>query len=230
MAGTHVKVARRSRAALLALAAALGACGDPAAGGRVEAPVRPVSSAPAPGRAPAFDEAAWGKFHSKRFQLTVPLPEGRAWKIDDHARRELVAVHPPTTSTLTVHASYANELMSHARCEARARSEGLVPKQEMATIESAVTVGPDAYDTRVLVTVEPKSDKGLTGHLFLFGAFVRRCLFVHLETSVPSKDDEDVLSSRLAVARVKLLGGLKLDPPRTTDDPDLPREKPPSSP
>lgn len=227
-----MKLARNARTTLLALALAVGAaaCGEPGGGGHVEAPVRPASSAATPARAPAFDEAAWGKFHSKRFQLTIPLPEGRAWKIDDHARRELVAVHPPTTSTLTVHAFYANKLMSHARCEARARSEGLVSKHEMTTIESAVTVGPEAYDTRVLVTVEPKSDKGLTGHLFLFGAFVRRCLFVHLETSVPSKDDEDVLSSRLAVARVKLLGGLKLDPPRTTDDPDLPREKPPSSP
>ena len=33
---------------------------------------------------------------------TVPLPEGRAWKIDDHRQRELVAVHEGTSSRLSI--------------------------------------------------------------------------------------------------------------------------------
>src|SRR5688572_24903944 len=48
------------------------------------------------------EDAHWGKFHSKRFQVTVPLPEGRAWKIDDHRQPDLVAVRRETTSRLHV--------------------------------------------------------------------------------------------------------------------------------
>lgn len=217
------------RLLVLGVGATLVACGDPATGARVEAPTRPTTSATTSARPPTFDEATWGKFHSKRFLLTVPLPDGRAWKIDDHARRELVATHAATTSTVTVYSAYGQELMSHAKCEERARAEGLVPKQALQTVESQVTVGPEAFDSRIWVAAEPKGPKGpIVGHLFLFGAFVRRCLFVHLETQVPSREDEDVLSDRLAVARVRLLGGLKIDPPRTVDDADLPREKPQS--
>jgi hypothetical protein len=208
-------------------------CGEPAT---TTAPTTPTAhtAPPASARPPAFDEAAWGKFHSKRFQLTLPLPEGRAWKIDDHAKRELVATHPPTTSRLTVYAWYDTELMNHAKCEARARGEGLVPKGELKTVDSEITVGPDAFDSRIWVAADSPEKNGakqpLNGHLFLFGAFIRRCLFVHLETQVPSRDDEDVLSNRLAVARVRLLGGLKLDPPRTMEDSDVPREKPAGTP
>jgi hypothetical protein len=206
------------------------ACGEPATSSPVVAPTAKSGTAPS-ARPPAFDEAAWGKFHSKRFQLTLPLPEGRAWRIDDHAKRELVATHPPTSSKLTVYSWYDNELMSHAKCEAKARGEGLVPKTELRTIESEVTVGPEAYDTRIWVAADARPQNGpLVGHLFMFGAFIRRCLFVHLETEVPSREDEDVLSSRLAVARVRLLGGLKLDPPRTMEDSDVPREKPSNAP
>ena len=41
----------------------------------------------------ADDEASWGKFHSKRFQLTVPLPDGRPGRSTITRAPELVAVH-----------------------------------------------------------------------------------------------------------------------------------------
>ena len=57
--------------------------------------------------------------------------------------------------------------------------------------------------------------------LLAFGAYVRKCLFVHLTSSVASERDEATLSQRLAVARVKLVTGITIDELDT-----IPREKP----
>src|SRR5688572_20326403 len=50
--------------------------------GHVETPTMPTP--PTVASAPAFapDPRAWGRFHSKRFALVVPLPEGKSWRID----------------------------------------------------------------------------------------------------------------------------------------------------
>lgn len=209
--------------ACLLFASAATACG--------EAAPKPASnvdtSRPGAGVFPE-DERAWPRFHSTRFRMSVPLPDGKSWKIDDHTRPELFATHAPTRSKLTMYASAEPELMNRARCEARARERGLLPTRDMKPIEDTVTVGPEAYDTRVLVAVDASSDPKapLIGHVLLFGAFIRRCLFLHFETAVPtnSSRDEEELSSRLAIAKVRILGGLTLDPPRTGEA-EVPREK-----
>ena len=185
--------------------------------------------ASAVGRPPEYasDDASWGKFHSKRFQLTVPLPDGRAWKIDDHRAPELVAVHPATSSRLTVLATQEEELMNRHRCEERARTRGWLTKPTLTTVEDQVHVGPDAYDSRVWVAIDAmKEGGGMEGHVFLFGAFLRRCLLVHLSTSVPSTRDDEVLVSRLAIGSARIVKAITIDPPRTTDGAVVPRDKP----
>lgn len=182
-----------------------------------------------PPRPPQFatDDAGWGRFRSKRFQLSFPLPDGKGWKIDDHSRPELVAVHPTTTSRVTVLATHEEDLMNRQRCEVRARELGQVPKADLTTVEDHVTTGPEAYDSRIWVALDAAKPGGaVEGHVFLFGAFLRRCLIVHVSTVVPSAKDEDILSSRLAIARARIVGGLTLDPLRTTDDATVPRDKP----
>jgi hypothetical protein len=98
-------------------------------------------------------------------------------------------------------------------CEARARTLGLVPERATRTIEDVVTTGPEAFDTRVRVALEARGPAGgpLVGHVLAFGAYVRKCLFVHLTTSVASEREEDTLSQRLAMARVKLVAGITID-------------------
>ena len=201
-------------------------CGEPPT--PVVAPTRPESSAKPEPASPEFAESTWGKFHSERFQLTLPLPDGKRWKIDDHTQRELVAKHAGTSSVVTVYTSFERELVNHQACEDRARDAGLVPK-ELRTVESVVTVGPEAFDSRIWVAIDGgkdggtgggKNQKGLTGHVFLFGANIRKCLFVHLETTVATPEEEPKLSARLASARVRMLGELKIDPPRTTFESD----------
>jgi hypothetical protein len=45
-------------------------------------------------------------------------------------------------------------------------------------------------------------------------------------TNVPSAHDEDVISTRLALAETRIVRGIALDPPRTTGDAEVPRDKP----
>ncbi len=207
------------------LGVTLAACGGPARGVAVATP-GPARASTVPEY--ASGDSAWGKFHSKRFQLTVPLPDGRGWRIDDHHAPELVATHEPTSSRLTILATREPDLMNRVRCEARARTLGIVPASAtLTTVEDEVHVGPDAYDAHVWVALDPgKPDGRVEGHVFLFGAFLRQCLLVHLSTTVPSSKDENVLASRLAVAGTRIVKAITLDPPRTTDDASVPRDKP----
>ncbi len=211
------------RRLILGLVLALGACGEPP-------PPKSAGSDPPPvaKRAPEYpgDDKAWGKFHSKRFQLSIPLPDGKAWKIDDHSRPSLFAVHEATSSKLWVSLTREDELVNRQKCEARARDLGWVPSAPLTTVEDKVTVGPEAYDSRIWIAIEAGKPGGaIEGHVFLFGGFVRSCLLVHLVTGVASAAEEDVLSSRLAAASARVLRGITLDPPRTTDDAEVPRDK-----
>ena len=179
--------------------------------------------------APRFptDDASWGRYHSKRFLLSFPLPDGKAWRIDDHSRPSLFAVHEATSSRVSVLATQEDDLVNRQRCEARARNLGWVTSKTLTTVEDQTTIGPEAYDSRIWVALDAAKPGGaLEGHVYLFGAFIRRCLLIHVSTTVPSAKDEDVLSERLALARARIIHGLTIDPPRTTDDATVPRDKP----
>ncbi len=168
--------------------------------------------------------ADWGTYHSLRYRMTIPLPNPRAWTYDDHSRAELVAKDAATRSTLTILSENEPTLVNHQLCEARARTLGLVPERGLQSIEDTVTVGPEAYDTRIQVEVErgAAGDGKLIGHVFAFGAYVDKCFVLHLATEVRSEEDEQALSQRLALGRFRLLGGIKVD-----ELGSVPRRKPP---
>jgi hypothetical protein len=203
---------RPAAAAIGALLACLGVigCGGASSGADTaasrrgqEPPARPFPEAP----------EQWWTYHSVRFRMSIPLPSPRTWKIDDRSHEELVAREASTHSTLTVLSENEPALVNHQLCEARARTLGLVPEGTLQPIEDVLTAVPPAYDTRVSVAIEKGrgAEKKLVGHLFAFGAHVRKCLVVHLATEVASEDDEQALSQRLAIARLRTLGGLKID-------------------
>lgn len=193
--------------------------------GQVAAPSGPAVAPSAEIAAPYIDApAAWGTFHSKRHLLSVPLPEGRAWHVDDHSQPELMATHPATRSQLTIALEPAGDLVGRAQCEAIARKKGRVPKGELRTLEDRVTIGPEAYDTRIWAALEVRANGSITAHLFAFGGMIRTCFFFHLRTEVPSLASEGVLSARLALARTRILDRVDLDAPRVTTDAELPRE------
>lgn len=207
------------------LFALLPSCGgDPP----VAPPPRTSSDTPPAASAPRYptDDASWGRYHSKRFLLSFPLPDGKAWRIDDHSRPFLLAVHEATSSRVAVLATQEDELVNRQKCEARARELGWVTSKTLTTVEDETTIGPEAYDSRIWVALDAAKPGGeLEGHVYLFGAFIRRCLLMHVSTKVPSAKDEDVLSERLALARARIVRGLTIDPPRTTDEATVPRDR-----
>lgn len=205
-------------ALFLAIAACGGAPPGDAAARKVK-PARPTSW--------SSGAEAWGKYHSKRFQLSVPLPDGHAWKIDDHKGPALVATHPGTGSILTIQTTQEEDLMNRQRCEEHARKLGWVPAANLTTVDDHVITAPEAYDSRLWVALDPDhADTRVDGHVFLFGAFLRNCLFVHLATSVATVEDEDVLATRLAIASDRIVQAITLDPLRVTNDAAVPRDKP----
>lgn len=216
-----------ARAILLTLATtasiACGACGDAPAQAPPRLPDTARTSAP---RYPN-DDASWGRYHSRRLLLSIPLPDGKAWKIDDHSRPSLFAVHEATGSKVSVITTQEDDLVNRKKCEERARALGFVTSTTLTTVDDEVTIGPEAYDSRIWVAIDAAKPGGvLEGHVFLFGAFIRKCLLVHVSTQVASAKDEEVLSERLALARGRIVRGLTIDPPRVTDDAIVPRDKP----
>jgi hypothetical protein len=161
-------------------------------------------------------------FRSRRFALSLPLPDGKAWRIDDHSHPELVATHAPTRSRVMVSVFRANELVGHARCEELARERRLVPdgapdaKASASTrvVEDEVTITQSTFDTRIEVLVEPGAGPAgpLSGRVAAFGGFLRKCFVFVYTTSVDGSANEPVLSDRLAFVRARVLGGLELEP------------------
>lgn len=221
MSGRYV-VARPWTA--LALGLSLGALPACENGEPVRAPSDETAT-PAREPAPPFvtDDGAYGSFHSKRHFVTVHLPEGHAWQIDDRTRPELFARHAATKSELRLSMENANELVGRSQCEASARKKGLVPEGEVRTLSDRVTVGPDAFDTRIWVALEVSRTGRLKGHVFAFGGNIRTCFFFHASTEVASVADEDVLSQRLALLETRVLDRVDIDPPRIRADAELPR-------
>jgi hypothetical protein len=184
------------------------ACGAP------PAVTAPVQEQPAQATFAENDARPLPRFHSKRLAVSVPLPDGPRWRIDDHSQPELVATHAATRSRVMVAVFRADELVGRTQCEELARARKLVPPGELHTLEDDVTVTQETFDTRVWVAVEPGGgpERPLAGHVLAFGGFLRKCYVFAFSTEVASAAEEPVLSSRLAYARARILGGLKLDP------------------
>ena len=162
------------------------------------------------------------RFHSTRFSVSLPLPDGHDWRIDDHKTKLLRATHEPTHSLVELVVWREDKLVNHAMCEARARELGYVTDVEADTIESPIESVPEGWDTRLWVGVEtsPRDPSHVTGHLMAFGSMMRKCLYFHFATIAP-RDDPDAISTRLAFARVRILHEMKLDSIE-----EVPRERP----
>jgi hypothetical protein len=189
------------------------ACGGAPA--NTEAPLTSESAAPIAAVAAGFpDEPKLAHFRSKRFGMTVPLPDGRGWKIDDHTRPELVATHAATNSRLVVSLIHTDEPMNRQKCQQLAHDKKLVADARLHPIEDTVVVGPESYDTHVVVAIVRPDLPGepLVGHVFAFGGVLRSCFVFDFSTAVASENDEQALSARLAIARTRVLDGITIPP------------------
>jgi hypothetical protein len=180
------------------------------------APGRPPSPPPPAGSATAAfgnGTAELVRYHSRRLALSLPLPDGRSWVLDDRCRAELVATHAPTQSAVVVALIRTEAVVGREQCEKLARERALIPNVPLEPIEDVVAVTQGTFDTRIIVGVEPGGDphSPLTGHVTAFGGFLRKCYVFDFSTRVAGATDAAALSSRLAFARTRILPGLVFD-------------------
>ena len=218
---------------MLALALALIGCGEAATS------AAPVPTASAAAAASGFDEGRTGRFHSARFELSLVLPGGKEWTVDDHRTAALVAVHAPTSSRLTLRVLTLGELTNRRRCELEARARALVPPK-LAVLDESDEGGPPGFDTHVIVGVVPRdapatesatataaSGPPLRGHVLAFAASLRRCLVFDFAAEVPA-GAEATLGDRLAVGTTLILPTMRLDPGMIQADAPVPVTPAPS--
>jgi hypothetical protein len=167
---------------------------------------------PNPARASGGDAAEFNqgaatlpRYRSRRLALSLPLPDGPAWVIDDHSRAELVAKHAATRSTVVVAVLRTTENVGRDQCEELAAKKNLLASGPRSVIEDEVTMTQTNFDT----VSGPGSP--LVGHVTAVGGFLHKCFVFDFSTRVDRASDEDALSARLAFARTRILGGLELD-------------------
>ncbi|MDP9037039.1 MAG: hypothetical protein M3O50_19755 [Myxococcota bacterium] len=180
------------------------------------APARPQPARAATSRPTTTEVGAQSeplaRYHSKRLGVSLPLPEGKEWRIDDHSSPELVATHPQTHSRLVVAVIRTDAVVGRTECERLARAHKLVPVGDLRTLEDAVTTTQESFDTRIWVAIQPGigADESVVGHVMAFGGFLRKCYVFGYSTVVNGAAEEPILSSRLALARTRILGGFQL--------------------
>lgn len=202
------------------LAAALGslvlACA-PASGPQAPAPGPAASSEPAFGAAPSgFEGGAAGKFHSKRFDLWLQLPDGKGWRIDDHRGAWLVATHAASASSLGLRLDIEDSAINRSRCEARARERdpSLPPESPPQTVEIREKDVIKGWDARSIVQVSVQGrgqpSQVVEGHQMVFAALVRKCLVLHLATRATGPGAEAAVGARLGEL-AELVRTLRID-------------------
>lgn len=204
-----------SRTALLLAAIHLFACEHADASAPVNAPAGAVNLQNA-----GLQDGDWGKFHSLRFHVHLPLPQGKAWTIRDRGEPELRATHAATHSRIELLMWREADLVNRDKCAAAAKQRGLFTEEKTVdSIDEELLAFPGQFDSRVRVFTYPgrAADSSFTlGDVVVIGGAIRQCLYVHFRTQVPSNGpggtDERALSDRLALFRAKIFGKMTLDP------------------
>ncbi len=172
---------------------------------------------PTPPSTPAHDfsgdDGPLPIYRSKRLELSLPLPRGREWRIDDHSSPEFVATHPPTASRVLVAVVHADAIVGRTQCEDIARARKLLPAGPVETLADEVVTTQGSFDTRVEVVLIPGDapNRPIVGHVMAFGGYLRKCYVFDFSTQIANAGAAATLAARLAFARARIFGGLTLD-------------------
>jgi hypothetical protein len=216
----------RSALALLALAALAG-CGGPPS----PPPAPPRPAAPPPETVADLDPLTAGPigiFRSKRFDLVVPLPDGRGFAIDDTRGPWLVARHAGSRSTLLLRRWRTPGITTRDACERAARDGRPLPSLDAAELieVKSVAVPPDHDTSATVALYRPPARDGappppLFGMVLAFGAYARQCFAFAFVTEADGAGAEAIVAARLQRLVDQSLGGIQA---RSDLDPTLGRE------
>jgi hypothetical protein len=217
----------KSRHGLAPLAALLlSACG-PTPGAPLPPPAPPAAPASASlPDAPPLSAAAWGTFSSARFELRLPLPDGHAWRIDDHGGPWLSATHAASESSLVARSWTEDGRATRRRCEEQARLWRTMPDPARAEEVQARSIdAPAGFDTFVSIGITPgKPDDPVAGFAVAFGGHGHRCFAWAYTTTARGAGAGLVLGERLATMVERSLGRVVLE---SELSPHIPREPAP---
>jgi hypothetical protein len=211
----------RGLAGLVPALLVVAACGGPGPAAR---PPAPGPEAPGPPAPAGWEGGAWGRFRSLRFDVSLALPDGSAWRIDDRRSPWLVAEHPRTESRLRLRAFRDDEPRNWRTCEARARAlDPSLPPLDHIVEERSEGLLP-TWDAHAWALIRPAPDGSLEGHYLFVAARIRKCLVAHYVTHARGASAGAVLGARLGDVAERVVGGLRADdelegpgrtPPRT---------------
>jgi hypothetical protein len=148
-------------------------------------------------------DARWGRFVSKRFDLSMQLPDGHEWRIDDHKTNWMVAIHPGSSSVLRARIWREPSIVGRAACEQRARdwTRDIPVVQDSRVVDRhpAPELPEPGYDTEVVTgVVRAQAASGSAdGYVIAFGASMKRCFAVVFTTSARGVDASERLGDRL---------------------------------
>ncbi|WP_433928621.1 hypothetical protein AB3662_34835 [Sorangium cellulosum] len=205
-------------AALLAL---LPACAAPPA-----AAPPPPRAAPPPPPPSTLGDGELGEYRSERFDLRLPLPDARGFRVEDGEGPWLVATHAASSTSLLVRTWREDGRASRAACEARARLWRDLPRPDrsLTAVERRIDV-PEGFDTVVEIGVaDAPPGAPIEGFAVAFGGYGRRCFAFIAETRAAGPSAERLVAERLAAVVEISLGGLRLE---REVAPAVPREPPP---
>jgi hypothetical protein len=149
-----------------------------------------------------LEKMPWGTFRSKRFALAIGLPDGAAWRIDDHGAPWLRATHAPSDSTLLLR-SWIEARPSFERCHARGLSwnesvPALLGARIVEEKERRIAGAPG----KVIVGMEGPND----GFLVALAASARKCTLLVLRTHA---SDPEQIADRLLLFAEKVVPSLE---------------------
>ncbi|WP_437294260.1 hypothetical protein [Sorangium sp. So ce426] len=217
----RARLARRALAPAAALLALVPACAPAPA-----APPGPPRPAPPAQAASTLDDGELGEYRSDRFDLRLPLPDARGFRVEDGEGPWLVATHAASSTSLLVRTWREDGRASRAACEARARLWRDLPRpgEGLTAAERRIDV-PEGFDTVVAIGVaDSPPGAPIDGFAVAFGGSGRRCFAFVAETRAAGPSAEQLVAERLAVVVEISLGGLRL---LREIAPAVPREPPP---
>ncbi|AUX25254.1 hypothetical protein SOCEGT47_057980 [Sorangium cellulosum] len=175
-------------------------------------PPPPPRSAPPP-PPPDLGDGQLGEYRSERFDLRLPLPDARGFRVEDGQGPWLVATHAASSTSLLVRTWREDGRASRAACEARARLWRDLPRPDpsLTAVERRVDA-PEGFDTVVQIgVVEAPPGAPIQGFALAFGGSGRRCVAFVAGTRAQGASAERLVAERLAAVVEISLGGLRLE-------------------